>query len=155
MSAWRCFQGRQSRKGKGKGRSGKDRLRGRGGRTFFTSRRKKKGHYEEEHGQEDWYWQTEEAWRWQANLPGDGWAADSSQSWDQESAHEQVESYKSKGKGKKGKKGKDGKDKKSSSNIASSQLEARAAVDVPALPASFLAMRHVGSPVRTREPEPR
>ena len=43
-------------------------------------------------------------------------------------------------------KGKDGKDKKGSSNVASSQPEAQAAVDVPSLPSSFFAKHHVGSP---------
>ena len=41
----RRFQARRSRKGKGKGRGGMSRGRGRGGRRFFKSRRKKKGHY--------------------------------------------------------------------------------------------------------------
>ena len=145
----RRLQGRRSRKGKGKVRSGKDRGRGRRGRKFFKSRRKKKGHYQEERGQKDWSCQTDESWRWQANQRDDGWAADSRSS-DQESAHEQVQRYKSKGKsqkGSKGKKGKHGKNKKSSSNVASSHSEdqAAAAVDVPALPASFFAMNHVGS----------
>ena len=69
----------------GKGRGGKSRGRGRGGRRFFKSRRKKKGHYQEDHSQsDDWSWQTEGAWWWQ-----DGWsnqpdAADLWQSWDQE-----------------------------------------------------------------------
>ena len=150
----RRFQGRRSRKGKGKGRGGKSRGRGRGGRRFFTSRRKKKGHYQEDHSQsDDWSWQTEEAWWWQ-----DGWssqpdAADSWQSWDQESAHEHADTYKSKGKGKKGKKGKDGKDKKGSSHVASSQPEAQATVDVPSLPSSFFAMHHVGSLTAVGESE--
>ena len=39
----------------------------------------------------NWSWQAEESWWWQANQPDDGWAADSWQSWDQESALEQVE----------------------------------------------------------------
>ena len=150
----RRFQGRRSRKGKGKGRGGKSRGRGRGGRRFFKSRRKKKGHYQEDRSQsDDWSWQTEEAWWWQ-----DGWsnqpdAADSWQSWDQELAHEHADNYKSKGKGKKGKKGKDGKDKKGSSHVASSQPEAQATVDVPSLPLSCFAMHHVGSPTAVGEPE--
>ena len=88
----------EDQEGKGKGCGGKGRGRGRGGRRFF---KKKKGRYQEDHTQsDDWSWQTEEARWWQ-----DGWssqpdAADSWQSWDQESAHEHAESYKSKGKGK-------------------------------------------------------
>ena len=46
-----------------------------------------------------------EAWWWQDGWSGQPDAADSWQSWDQESAHEHADSYKSKGKGKKGKKG--------------------------------------------------
>ena len=51
----------------------------------------------------------------------------------------------------KGKKGEDGKGKKGSSNVALTQSEAQAAVDVPALPASFFAVHHIGSPVYTGE----
>ena len=133
----RRFQGRRSRKGKGKGRGGKVRGRGRGGRRFFKPRRK--GHFQEDHNQfEDWSWQIEEPWWWQDSWSSQPDAADSWQSWDQESAHEHAESYKSKGKGKKGKKGKDGKDKKGSSNVASSQSEAQIAVETLSLPASLL-----------------
>ena len=153
--AWfqRRFQGRRSGRGKGKKRGGKGRSRGRGGRNFCKSRRKKKGHYHEDHGQEDWSWQTEEPWRWQANQPDDGWAAESWKSWDQESAHEHVESYKSKSKDKKSKKGKDGNDKKGSCSVASSQSEAQTAAEVPSLPALFCAMRHAGGSPHNKEPE--
>ena len=115
--------------------------------------------YPEDHCQfEDWSWQTEEPWWWQDRWASQPDAADSWQSWDQESAHELAESYTSKGnsrKGKKGKKGEDGKDKKGSSNVASSQSEAQTAVEAPSLPASFFAMHHVGSPINVGEPEMR
>ena len=42
------FQGRRSKRGKRKGRGGKGRGRGRGGQRFFKSRRKKRGHYQED-----------------------------------------------------------------------------------------------------------
>ena len=111
---------------------------------------------EDRNQSDDWSWQTEEAWWWQDGWYGQPDAADSWQSWGQESAHEHADSYKSKGKGKKGKqgkKGKDGKDKKGSSNVVSLQPEAQAAVDTPSLPSSFFPLHHVGSPTTVGEPE--